>query len=65
MDENVRQIDFDVDNNDNKKYKVEAISNSAVYAKELKLDYLLRLYYLVFWKSYLKEENTWELASAI
>ena len=28
-----------------------------VYAKKLKLDYLPKLYYLIFWKRYLKKEN--------
>ena len=48
---------FDVGNN--KKYKIEAIKNSIVYVKEVK-KHLLRLYYLVSWKSYPKEENIWK-----
>ena len=58
-----RQIDendmakLDANNNEGGKYKVKAIWDSAVYAKELELNYLLRLYYLVFWKSYLKDKN--------
>ena len=40
------------------KYKVEAIWDSAVYARELESGHLPGLYYLVFWKGYLKEENT-------
>ena len=43
--------------NDNKKYKVEAIRNSAVYAKEAD-GHLPGLYYLVAWKGYPEEENT-------
>ena len=39
-------------------YKVEAIYDSAVYARELESGYLPRLYYLVSWKSYLEKENT-------
>ena len=42
---------------DNKEYKVEAIWDSAVHAKEAD-GHLLGLYYLVLWKGYLKEENT-------
>ena len=34
--------------NNNEKYKVEAIWDSAVYAKKLEINYLLRLYYLLF-----------------
>ena len=39
---------FNIGHNENGKYKVEAIQNSAVYTKELKPGYLLGLYYLVF-----------------
>ena len=44
---------------DNKggEYKVEAIRDSAVYARE-SAGHLLGLYYLVSWKRYLEEENT-------
>ena len=43
--------------NDNKKYKVEIICNNVVYKRELESDYLPKLYYLVFCKSYLEEKN--------
>ena len=46
-------------------YKVETIRDIAIYARESKSDHLLGLYYLVLWKRYPKEENTWELASVI
>ena len=42
-----------------KEYKVKAIQNSAVYTKKAN-GHLLGLYYLIAWKSYPKEENTWE-----
>ena len=42
---------------DNKEYKLEAIQDSAVYAKKADR-YLPGLYYLVSWKKYLEEENT-------
>ena len=48
-------LEFEPD--DNKKYEVEAIQDSAVYAKEVD-GYLSGLYYLVAWKSYPEEENT-------
>ena len=51
--------------NKNGKYEVEAIRDSKVYARELEPDHLPGLYYLVSWKEYLEEENTWELASAV
>ena len=49
---------------DNKEYEVEAIRDSAVYAKEAD-GYLPELYYLVTWKGYPEEENTWEPSSAV
>ena len=50
---------------DSGKYKVEAIRDSAVYARESELGHLPGLYYLVSWKGYPEEENTWEPASAV
>ena len=50
---------------DSKEYKVEAIWDSAIYASKSELGQLPGLYYLVIWKGYSKEENTWELSSAI
>ena len=64
VDEEFREIEFNVGDNGSKKYKVEAIRDSAVYIKESE-GYLPGLYYLVSWKKYLKEEYTWEPASAI
>ena len=49
----------------NVKYKRKAIWNNTVYTKESKSDYLQELYYLVFWKRYLKEKNILELVLAI
>ena len=42
-----------------KEYEMEAILDSAVYTKEVDR-HLLELYYLVAWKGYSEEENTWE-----
>ena len=55
-----------LDANDNKRgeYKIEAICDSAVYAKK-SASHLPGFYHLVFWKDYPKEKNTWELYSAI
>lgn len=41
---------------DDKKYKVELIYDNKVYAKEA-VDQLPRLYYLISWKGYIKEES--------
>ena len=51
-------IKLDVSNKNSKKYKTEIIYNNIVYTRELELSHLLRLYYLVFAKDFLKKENT-------
>lgn len=56
---------FEDDDDESGKYKVEAIRDNRVYAKELEVDYLPKLYYLISWKSYFEKENTWEPISAI
>ena len=53
----VKQLKFKAGSN-NEEYKVESICNSAVYARELKAGNLPGLYYLVFWKRYLKDKST-------
>ena len=65
MDKKVRQIEFEASNNDSEEYEMEVIWDSAVYAKELESGHLPGFYYLVLWKRYLEEENTWEPASAV
>ena len=62
VDKNVTELDASDD--EGGEYKVEAIRNRAVYARE-SAGYLPKLYYLVSWKGYLKEENTWESALAV
>ena len=47
VDKEVRQMKFDAGNNDSREYKVEAIWDSTVYARESELGYLLNFYYLV------------------
>ena len=44
---------------------MEANWDIAVYARESESGHLPDLYYLVSWKSYPEEEETWELASAV
>ncbi len=48
----------------NKEYEVKAIIDSAVYGQQAN-DQMQGLYYLVLWKGYPKEENTWEPSSAV
>ena len=55
MDEDATGLD--AGNNEGRKYKVKAICDSAVYARE-SIGYLPRLNYLVFWKGYPEEKNT-------
>ena len=62
MDENVTE--FEAGSND-EEYEVEGIRDSAVYAKESATGHLPGLYYLVSWKNYPEEENTWEPASVV
>lgn len=64
MNKTTSQLKFE-GNNKGKEYKVETICNSAVYAKESDSGHIPGPYYLVSWKSYPEEENTWESASAI
>ena len=62
---NDTQLDFEFEAGNNKEYEVDGIWDSAVYARESATGQLPGLYYLVLWKGYLKEENTWKFASAI
>ena len=54
--------EFDAGNN--KEYEIEAIIDSAVYAKEAER-HLPGLYYLVSWKNYPEEKSTWEPSSTV
>ena len=63
VDENTTELD--IGKNDSGEYKLEAIRDSTLYARESESGHLPGLYYLVFWKRYLEEKNTWEPASAV
>ena len=62
VDEDATELDAGDD--EGGEYEVEAIRDSAVYARE-SAGHLPGLYYLVSWKGYLEEENTWEPYSAV
>ena len=65
VDENATELTkLDAGGDDSGEYEVEAIRDSAVYARE-SAGHLPGLYYLVSWKGYPEEENTWEPASAV
>ncbi len=64
MDETTSKLEFESDG-DGEEYEVKAICNSVVNIKESDSGHLPSLYYLVSWKVYLKEKNTWEPALAV
>ena len=60
----VKQLEFEA-GNDNKEYEVEDICDSAFYARKSEMGHLPGFYYLVFWKSYPKDESTGEPISVV
>ena len=62
---NNTQLDFEFEAGNNKKYEIDGIWDSTVYAKKSATGQLPGLYYLVLWKGYPEKENTWEPVSAI
>ena len=52
----MEKLEFETSGN-NKEYKVESISDNAIYTKELEVGHLLGFYYLVLQKSYAEDEN--------
>ena len=52
----IKLAELNVNDNENNNYKVKAICNNPVYAKKSESGYLSEIYYLIFWKSYLKKK---------
>ena len=63
VDKRVKELELEAGNS--KEYEVEAIWDSAVYASKSESGQLLGLYYLIAWKRYPKEKNTWEPSYAV
>ncbi len=57
-----KELEFEAGGN--KEYEVEAIINSVVYGQQAN-NQMPGLYYLVLWKNYPEEENTWEPSSVV
>ncbi len=57
VDEATSKLEIEGDGDDSEEYEIEAIRDSAVYARESE-GHLPGLYYLVSWKGYPEEENT-------
>ena len=50
----------------NKKYKVKAIIDSVVYNQQINnSNQMPGFYYLILWKNYPEEKNTWEPSSVV
>lgn len=62
--EQINKFMPEFETNNDKKYKLETIWDSAVYAKKIDKE-LPELHYLVIWRSHLKEKNTYKSSSAI
>lgn len=54
-----------LDAGNSKKYKIKAIWDNHIYARESKGYLLQGFYYLVSWKDYLKDEDPWEFLLAV
>ena len=63
VDERVKELELEAGNSE--EYDLEIIWDSAIYTTESESGQLPGLDYLVAWKEYPKEENTWKSLSAV
>ena len=63
VEEWVKKLELKAGNTE--EYEVKAIWDSAVYVRKLESGQLPSLYYLVAWKRYPQEKNTWKPSSAV
>lgn len=56
---------LELDKGNSKGYKFEIICDSEVYAKKLDNGHPPGFYFLVSWKGYLEEKNTWKPATMV
>ena len=58
-----KELEFEI--RGNKKYELKVIINSAIYGQQANSHQISGFYYLVFWKGYLEEKNTWKPSSIV
>ena len=64
VDKALPELKKEFEAGNNKEYGVEAIIDNAMYGQQAN-DQIPGFYYLVLWKGYPEEENTWEPLSAV
>ena len=63
LPEREKELEFEAV--DNKKYEIKVIIDSMMFNQQANNNQMPGFYYLVLWKNYPEEENTWEPLSAV